>query len=119
MSKAVVAVQTTIEKLTTAPIGKFTTSRASSSEPTAGYARRKHEVAVNSGTSGPHLLVRAFGIGEGDEVNTTPFSFIAFSSCILYERAEPVFVNIEPDTANIDPNFIEDAITPRDRKSVV
>ena len=43
--------------------------------------------------SGLHLLVRAFGIGEGNEVITTPFSFIASSNCILYERAEPVFVN--------------------------
>jgi len=79
----------------------------------ASYVGRKHAVAVNSGTSGLHLLVRAFGIGEGDEVITTPFSFIASSNCILYERAKPVFVDIEPDTANIDPNLIEDAITPR------
>ncbi|MBC7083480.1 MAG: DegT/DnrJ/EryC1/StrS family aminotransferase [Firmicutes bacterium] len=43
--------------------------------------------------SGLHLLVRAFGIGERDEVLTTPFNFIASSNCILYERAEPVFVN--------------------------
>ncbi|MEW6230272.1 MAG: DegT/DnrJ/EryC1/StrS family aminotransferase, partial [Bacillota bacterium] len=71
--------------MTTAPTEKFTTSRGSSSEPTAGYARRKHAVAVNSGTSGLHMLVRAFGIGEGDEVITTPFSFIASSNCILYE----------------------------------
>ncbi|MGE5587567.1 MAG: DegT/DnrJ/EryC1/StrS family aminotransferase [Clostridia bacterium] len=79
----------------------------------AGHVRRKHAIAVNSGTSGLHLLVRAFGIGEGDEVITTPFSFIASSNCILYERAKPVFVDIEPDTANIDPALIEDAITPR------
>ena len=79
----------------------------------AGYVGRKHAVAVNSGTSGLHLLVRAFGIGEGDEVITTPFSFIASSNCILYERAKPVFVDIEPDTANINPALIEDAITPR------
>lgn len=72
MSKAVV--QTSIEKLTTAPIEKFTTSRGSSSEPTAGYARRKHAVAVNSGTSGLDLLFRAFGIGQGDEVSSRPRS---------------------------------------------
>ncbi|NLG79338.1 MAG: hypothetical protein GX492_05900 [Firmicutes bacterium] len=59
------------------------------------------------------MLVRAFGIGEGDEVITTPFSFIASSNCILYERAKPVFVDIEPDTANIDPNLVEDAIISR------
>ncbi|NPV51919.1 MAG: DegT/DnrJ/EryC1/StrS family aminotransferase [Firmicutes bacterium] len=79
----------------------------------ADYVGRKHAIAVNSGTSGLHLLVRAFGIGEGDEVITTPFSFIASSNCILYERARPVFVDIEPDTGNIDPSLIEAAITPR------
>ncbi|MBE3584480.1 MAG: DegT/DnrJ/EryC1/StrS family aminotransferase [Limnochordaceae bacterium] len=79
----------------------------------AGYVGRKYAIAVNSGTSGLHLLVRAYGIGEGDEVITTPFSFIASSNCILYERAKPVFVDIEPDTGNIDPRLIEAAITPR------
>ncbi|MGE5551904.1 MAG: DegT/DnrJ/EryC1/StrS family aminotransferase, partial [Bacteroidota bacterium] len=52
-------------------------------------------------------------IEEGDEVITTPFSFIASSNCLLYERARPVFVDIEPETGNIDPNLIERAITPR------
>ena len=79
----------------------------------ADYVGAKHAIAVNSGTSGLHLLVRAFGIGEGDEVITTPFSFIASSNCIVYERARPVFVDIELGTANIDPSLIEDAITPR------
>lgn len=79
----------------------------------AAYVGRKHAIAVNSGTSGLHLLVRAFGIGEGDEVITTPFSFIASSNCILYERARPVFVDVEADTGNIDPALIEAAITPR------
>ncbi len=79
----------------------------------AAYIGRKHAIAVNSGTSGLHLLVRAYGIREGDEVITTPFSFIASSNCILYESAKPVFVDIEPDTANIDPDLIEAAITAR------
>ncbi|MBE3575645.1 MAG: DegT/DnrJ/EryC1/StrS family aminotransferase [Firmicutes bacterium] len=79
----------------------------------ADYVGRRYAIAVNSGTSGLHLLVRAFGIGEGDEVITTPFSFIASSNCMLYERAKPVFVDIEPDTGNIDPSLIEAAITPR------
>ena len=79
----------------------------------AEYIGCRHAVAVNSGTSGLHLLIRAFGIGEGDEVITTPFSFIASSNCILYERARPVFVDVEPETGNIDPNLIEAAITPR------
>ncbi|MGB9859823.1 MAG: DegT/DnrJ/EryC1/StrS family aminotransferase, partial [Moorellaceae bacterium] len=79
----------------------------------ASYVGRKYGIAVNSGTSGLHLLIKAYGIGEGDEVITTPFSFIASSNCILYERARPVFVDVEPDTGNIDPAQIEEAITPR------
>jgi perosamine synthetase len=79
----------------------------------AEYSGRRHGIAVNSGTSGLHLLVRAYDIGEGDEVITTPFSFIASSNCILYERAKPVFVDIEPDTANMDASLIEEAITPK------
>ena len=79
----------------------------------ADYVGVKHAIAVNSGTSGLHLLIRAFGISDGDEVITTPFSFIASSNCIVYERAKPVFVDIEPDTANIDPSLIEDVIIPK------
>ncbi len=81
----------------------------------AEYSGRRHGIAVNSGTSGLHLLVRAYDIGEGDEVITTPFSFIASSNCILYERAKPVFIDIEPDTANMDASLIEEAITPQTR----
>ncbi|MEI6171450.1 MAG: DegT/DnrJ/EryC1/StrS family aminotransferase [bacterium] len=72
-----------------------------------------HAVAVNSGTSALHLLIRAFEIGPSDEVITTPFSFIASTNCILFERATPVFVDIEPETLCIDPALIERAITPR------
>ena len=79
----------------------------------ARYIGVKHAVAVNSGTSGLHLIVRALGIGEGDEVITTPFSFVASANCILMERARPVFVDIDPVTYNIDPEQIEAAITPR------
>ncbi len=81
----------------------------------AAYAGVKHAVAVNSGTSALHLIVRALGIGEGDEVITTPFSFIASSNCILFERGRPVFVDIEPDTLNIDPALVAGAITPRSK----
>jgi perosamine synthetase len=79
----------------------------------AAYAGRRFAVAVNSGTSGLHVIVRALGLKDGDEVITTPFSFIASSNCLLYERAVPVFVDIEPDTYNLDPARIEAAITPR------
>ncbi len=76
-------------------------------------ASRKYAVAVNSGTSALHLIIRSLGIKEGDEVITTPFSFIASSNCILFENAKPVFVDIKPDTYNIDVSLIEDAITER------
>lgn len=78
----------------------------------ANYAGVRHAVAVNSGTSGLHLIIRALGIGEGDEVITTPFTFIASANCILFERARPVFADIEPITLNIDPGQVEMAISP-------
>jgi perosamine synthetase len=79
----------------------------------AAVAGVKCAVAVNSGTSALHLLIRALDIGPGDDVITTPFSFIASTNCILFERATPVFVDIEPETLCIDPTLIERAITPR------
>jgi len=79
----------------------------------AEYSGVRYVVAVNSGTSALHLIIRALGIGAGDEVITTPFSFISSSNCILFERAKPVFVDIEPKTLNIDPERIEEAITPK------
>jgi len=77
------------------------------------YLGIKHGVAVNSGTAGLHLLVRALNISRGDEVITTPFSFIASSNCLLYEGAKPVFVDIDPVTMNLDPNLVEAKITAR------
>jgi perosamine synthetase len=71
----------------------------------------KYAVAVNSGTSALHLIIRALGIKEGDEVITTPFSFVASANCALYEKATPVFADIRPDTFNIDPSLIEKKIT--------
>lgn len=73
----------------------------------------KHAVAVNSGTSGLHCLVKAMGIGQGDEVITTPYSFVASTNCLLFENATPVFVDIDPTTFNLDINRIEAAITPK------
>ena len=75
------------------------------------YVGAAHAIAVNSGTSGLHLLIRALGIKDGDEVITTPFSFIASSNCILFERAKPVFVDIDPRTFLIDVEQIEAKIT--------
>ncbi len=79
----------------------------------ASRVGRKYGIAVNSGTSGLHLCVKALGISDGDEVITTPFSFIATTNCVLFERATPVFVDIDPETYNMDPAAIEAAITPR------
>lgn len=77
------------------------------------YLGCKYAVAVNSGTSGLHLMLRALGIGPGDEVITTPFSFIASSNCAMFDGGRPVFVDVDPDTWNIDPARIEAAVTPR------
>lgn len=73
----------------------------------------KHAIACNSGTSALHLVVRAMGIGPGDEVITTPFSFVASANCIIFEGAKPVFADIDEATWCIDPARIEAAITPR------
>jgi perosamine synthetase len=77
----------------------------------ANFIGTKYAVAVNSGTSGLHLCIRSLDIKEGDEVITTPFSFIASANCILFERAKPVFVDIDEKTLCIDPNKIEEKIT--------
>jgi len=77
----------------------------------ADFSGTKYAIAVNSGTSGLHLIIKALGIGQGDEVITTPFSFISSSNCILYEGAKPVFVDIDENTLNIDPEKIEKKIT--------
>ena len=69
----------------------------------AGCVGAAHGVAVSSGTAGLHLCVVAAGVGEGDVVLTTPFSFVASANCVLYERARPVFVDVDPMTLTIDP----------------
>ncbi len=84
----------------------------------ATYVGTRHAVAVSSGTAGLHLAVRAARLGPGDEVITSPFSFVASANCALYEGAEPVFADIDPHTFNLDPRAIEAAITPRTRAIV-
>jgi len=79
----------------------------------AGYIGTKRAVAVNSGTSGLFLCMLALGIGQGDEVITTPFTFIASATPILMVGASPVFVDIDPVSLNIDPADIESKITGR------
>ncbi len=84
-------------------------------ENVAAIAGRSHGIACSSGTAGLHMAVRALEIGEGDEVITTPFSFVASANCLLYERAVPRFVDIEEDGLGIDPSLIDDAATSRTR----
>jgi len=79
----------------------------------ASFCDAGHAVAVSCGTAALHLLVRAFGVCEDDEVITAPFSFVASTNCILYERGKPVFVDIDPDTWNIDASRIPQAVTAR------
>jgi perosamine synthetase len=82
----------------------------------AAFAARvggRHASAVSSGTAALHLAMRAVGVGEGDEVVTSPFSFVASANCIVYERAKPVFADIDPRTLNLDPDAAAAAITGR------
>lgn len=74
-----------------------------------------HAVATTSGTTALHVALLAHAIGKGDEVITSPFTFISTANSVLFTGARPVFVDIDPATFNIDPARIEDAITPRTR----
>jgi len=79
----------------------------------AAVARRvgaRHAIAVASGTAGLHLAVRAAGIADGDLVITSPFSFVASANVLLYERAVPIFVDVDPATGNLDPAQAEEAV---------
>jgi perosamine synthetase len=84
----------------------------------AEYVGATHAVAVNSCTAGLHLALAAEGIGAGDEVITTPYTFVATVETICYLGARPVFVDVDPATRNIDPAAIEAKITPRTRAIV-
>ncbi|MEM6259923.1 MAG: DegT/DnrJ/EryC1/StrS aminotransferase family protein [Planctomycetota bacterium] len=84
----------------------------------AQRCERSHGVAVSSGTAGLHILLNALGVGPGDEVLTTPFSFIASANCILMVGATPVFVDICPRSLNMDPKRLEDAITDKTKAIV-
>jgi dTDP-4-amino-4,6-dideoxygalactose transaminase len=79
-------------------------------ETLAAKVGARHGIAVNSGTSALHLCLIAAGVGEGDVVITTPFSFVASANCILYVRARPVFVDVDPVTLTLDPERVERAV---------
>ena len=85
----------------------------------ASYHGVPHAVAVSSGTAGLHLALLALGVGEGCEVIVPSFSFVAVANAVLYVRATPVFVDIDPITLNLDPALIEEAITPRTRAILI
>jgi perosamine synthetase len=74
--------------------------------------------AVSSGTAGLHLCMRLAGVGPGDEVITSPYSFVASANCAIYEGATPVFADIDPRTYNLDPDAVAAAITPRTKAIV-
>src|SRR6516225_4195382 len=79
----------------------------------AEYVGAKHCVAVNSCTAALHLALEAVGVGTGDEVITSPITFASTVNVIVHCGATPVFVDVEPDTANMDARLLERAITPR------
>lgn len=79
----------------------------------AEYIGVDHAVAVNSGTAALHVALMAHGIGKGDEVITSPFSFVATANSVVYTGAKPVFADIEPDTYNISPDQVHEMITSR------
>ncbi|MFA4955704.1 MAG: DegT/DnrJ/EryC1/StrS family aminotransferase [Candidatus Methanoperedens sp.] len=81
----------------------------------ADYIGTEHAIAVNSGTSGLHLCMKSIEIKKGDEVITTPFSFVASGNSVIYEGGKPVFVDIDPQTLNIDVGKIEEAINKNTR----
>lgn len=85
----------------------------------AEYVEANYAVAVSNGTAALHIACLAAGIGEGDEVITTPITFAASSNCVLYCGAKPVFADIEKDTYNIDPEDIKRKITSKTKAIIV
>jgi perosamine synthetase len=84
----------------------------------ADAVRAPHAAAVSSGTAGLHLCMRLAGVGAGDEVITSPYSFVASANCAIYEGATPVFADIDSQTYNLDPDAVEASITPRTKAIV-
>ena len=85
----------------------------------AEYVGAKHAIALNSCTAALHLSLIVLGIGQGDEVITTPFTFAATGNVVVHAGAKPVFVDIKRNTYNIDPQKIEEAITPQTKAIIL
>ena len=85
----------------------------------ASFHVMPHAIAVSSGTAALHLAIRALGLGPGDEVIVPSFTFIAVANAVVYERAKPIFVDIDPITLNVDPACVEAAITSNTRAIIV
>src|SRR5579863_9742736 len=85
----------------------------------AEYVGARHAIAVSSGTTALHIIARALELGPGDEVLVPSFTFAASVNAVLYEGCVPVFVDIDPETLNIDPADLERKITPRTRGILV
>jgi perosamine synthetase len=85
----------------------------------AKYNQLPYAIAVSSGTAALHLAIRSLDLGEGDEVIVPSFTFIAVANAVCYERAIPIFVDIDPVTLNLDPVQVEAAITPRTRAMII
>jgi len=83
------------------------------------FCNSPHVIATSSGTAALHLCLRALSLPQGSEVITTPFSFIASANVLLFERLKPVFVDIDPETLNMDPTRIEAAIGPKTKAILV
>lgn len=101
--------------------GDWLTTGPKVAELEAAWAARvgaEEAVAVNSGTAALHAAAFAAGIGPGDEVIVTPLTFAASANCVLYQGGRPVFVDVQPDTLNLDPAAVEAAITPSTRAIV-
>lgn len=93
--------------LTTGPkVGEF-------EEAFAAWVGVKYAVAVSSGTAALHAAAFACGLAPGDEAITTPLTFAASANCVLYQGARPIFTDVRPDTLNLDPERVREAVTPR------
>ena len=102
------------------PVGKYTLGKqlAAFEEEFAAYSDSRHGVGISSGTAALHLALRALGVGTGDEVITVPNTYIATVFAITYTGATPVFVDIDPQTSNMDPARVGAALSDRTKAIV-